>query len=111
MTVRKSFDNQAAYRSDYSTTDQIFFILKSLLNKFINVQKGKLYGCFIDFCKAFDSVWHKGLMYKRLSQYGVVGNCYGLIGSMYCNAKSCVKLLNGITQTLIWRGILNREIH
>ncbi len=33
-TDKKLLNNQAAYRSDYSTTDQIF-ILKSLLNKYI----------------------------------------------------------------------------
>ncbi len=55
----------------------------------------------MDFRKAFDSVWHKGLMYKRLSQYGKGVNFYGLISSMYCNVKSCVKLPNVITQTLI----------
>ncbi len=90
-TDRKLLDNQAAYRSNYSTTDQIF-ILKSLLNKFINVKKG---------------VWHKGLMYKHLSRYGVGGKFYGLISSMYLKiAKSCVKLPNGITQTFdLKRGI------
>ena len=65
---RKLHDNQAAYRADYSTTAQIF-IFKSLLNKYINVKKGKLYGCFVDFRKAFDSVWHSGLLFKMLSQY------------------------------------------
>ncbi len=57
-TDRKLLDNQSAYRSDYSTTDQIC-ILKSLLNKYINVKKCKLYGCFVDFCKAFDSVFFR----------------------------------------------------
>ncbi len=60
----------------------------------------------MDFRKAFDSIWHKGLMYKLLSQYGVGGNFYGLISRVYCNAKSCVKLPNGITQTFdLKRGI------
>ncbi len=54
-TDRKLLDNQAAHRSDYSTTDQIF-ILKSLLNTYFNVKKSKLYRCFMDFRKAFDSV-------------------------------------------------------
>ncbi len=71
-TDRKLLDNQAVYRSDYSTTDNIF-ILESLLNKYSNVKKGKLYGCFMDFHKAFHSVWHKGLMCKLLLQYGVGG--------------------------------------
>ena len=28
---------------------------------------------FLDICKAFDKVWHKGFMYK-LRQYGFTGN-------------------------------------
>ena len=102
---RKLHDNQAAYRTDFSTTDQIF-ILKSLLNRYINIKKGRLYGCFVDFRKAFDSVWHKGLMYKLLSQYNIGGKLYGLIRSMYSNARSCVKLPDGVTQTFkLERGI------
>ena len=62
--------------------DQIF-ILKSLLNKYTNVRNGKLYGCFVDFRKAFDSVWHKGLFYKLISQYNVGGELYGFVKSMY----------------------------
>ncbi len=41
-SYRKLHDNQATYMADYSTTDQIF-ILKSLLNKYINIKKGRLY--------------------------------------------------------------------
>ncbi len=35
---KKLLDNQSAYRTDFSTTDQIF-ILKSLLNKYINIKR------------------------------------------------------------------------
>ena len=89
-------DTQAAYRRDYSTTDQIF-IVNSLLNKYVRCKKKKLYACFVDFRKAFDNVWHTGLLYKLLQQYNVGGKFYGIIKSMYSNAKTCVKLHNGIT--------------
>ena len=89
-------DTQAAYRHDYSTTDQIF-ILNSVLNKYVKQGKKKIYACFVDFRKAFDNVWHTGLLYKLLQNYNIGGKFYGIIKSMYSNAKTCVKLQNGIT--------------
>lgn len=90
-------DTQAAYRPDYSTTDQIF-ILNSLINKYVKFGKKKLYVCFVDFKKAFDNIWHTGLLFKLLKQFKIGGKFYGIIKSMYRNAKTCVKLKNGITE-------------
>ena len=43
--------------------------LKTVVNKYVSDKKGKeLYTCFIDFKKAFDSVWHKGLFYELESK-------------------------------------------
>ena len=89
-------DTQAAYRHDFSTTDQIF-ILNSLLNKYVRFGKKKLYVCFVDFKKAFDSIWHTGLLFKLLKNFNIGGKFYGIIKSMYNNSESCVKLKNGIT--------------
>jgi hypothetical protein len=46
--------------------------------------------CFADFKKAFDSIWHEGLLYK-LMESGVGGKTYG-IKSMYTNNKCAVKI-------------------
>ena len=42
----------------------------------------KIYACFVDFKKAFDSIWHVGLLYKLL-QINVGGCFYNLIKSLY----------------------------
>ena len=51
-------ENQAGFRAGYSTTDHIF-VLHSLI-ELLKTKKMKLYCSFIDFSKAFDSVWRIG---------------------------------------------------
>ena len=55
--------------------------------------------CFIDFKKAFDSIWHKGLYYKIL-QSGVGGKVYDIIKSIYlkCGIKLGKKRTDFFTQ-------------
>jgi hypothetical protein len=38
------------------------FVLKSLINKYIHKNKKKIYACFVDLRKAFDSVWRETLL-------------------------------------------------
>ena len=46
------------------TTDHLF-TLKTRINKHVHDTNGKqVYACFIDFKKAYDSIWHNGLFYK-----------------------------------------------
>ena len=52
----------------------------------------------MDFRKAFDNIWHTGLLFKLLSQFNIGGKFYSIIKSMYTNAKSCVKLKQGVTE-------------
>ena len=57
--------SQIGFLENYRTTDHIFS-LKTLLNKYTRgVRNGKVYSSFIDFKKAYDSVWHEG-MYAKL---------------------------------------------
>ena len=46
------------------TTDHLL-TLKTLINKHVRDTNGKqVFACFIDFKKAYDSIWHNGLFYK-----------------------------------------------
>ena len=48
---------------------------------------------FLDICKAFDKVWHAGLLHK-LRQNGISGNLFNVISSFLENRKQSV-VLNG----------------
>ncbi len=85
---------QAGFRKDHRTTDHIF-----VLHKTMNFYKDKgknLYLAFIDFHKAFDKLWRHGLLLK-LCEYGIGGNMYSLIKSMYHDNISKVRVNNKCT--------------
>ena len=92
-------DNQFGFKKNHRTTDNIF-ILKSLITKYVKSKLKKsgnyLFSCFIDFSKAFDSVWREGLFYKLLL-LGIGGNFYNSVKSIYKNTKYSVKLKQGTT--------------
>ena len=51
--------------------------------------KRKLYCVFIDFSKAFDTVWRCGLWIKLIKS-NIGGKCFKIIYNMYQNIKSCI---------------------
>ena len=57
-----------------------------------NANKGKLFCCFVDFQKAFDSIWHDGLLHKLLYN-NIGGQFYHLISDMYSKTKCAVKMV------------------
>jgi hypothetical protein len=81
---------QFGFRKGYSTTDTIFIM--HVLISYFSFGK-KLYCTFIDFRKAFDTVWRIGL-WKKLQNYGIKGKCFRIIYNMYDNIKSCIMYNN-----------------
>ncbi len=83
--------NQIGFQQKCRTTDHIF-TLKTLINKHVqDKSKQKVHAAFIDFAKAFDTVWHQGLFHK-LQTKGINGNFLQLIQSIYDNTECAVKL-------------------
>ena len=72
------------------TSDHIF-VLKTLIDKYTQKGSKRLYSCFVDFRKAFDTVRHEELLYK-LRLYGVSDLFYNVIKSMYLNTYLSVKV-------------------
>ncbi len=82
---------QAGFRQGYSTIDHLF-VMKNVIDMFI-AKKKKLYCCFVDYSKAFDTVWRKALWHKLIS-YGIEGKIMNVMKNMYKQVKSCV-FMNG----------------
>ena len=87
--------NQIGFKSNHRTSDHLL-TLKSVVKKYVTIGKNKLFCCFIDFRKAFDSVWHRGLFHKVAST-GFVGKSLDLIKNIYKNTRCAVKVGNRIT--------------
>ena len=89
--------SQIGFRRKFKASDHIF-VLNTLLNSYF--ANGKpVYSCFVDFSKAYDSVWRDGLLYKlilRKLSYRFIS----LISAMYHGLTSVVKLSNGIAPFL-----------
>ena len=78
------------------TSDHIL-TLKTLVNKYVTDTRGKkLYTCFIDLRKAFDSIWHDGL-FRKLENLGVNGNFLEIIKNIFKKTTCAVKLNGKIT--------------
>ena len=82
-------DAQFGFIPGYGTQDAIF-ALYSVIAK--TLRKGKrLYCCFVDYVKAFDSASHY-MLWQKLLKCDISGNLLILIKYMYSKLKSCVKL-------------------
>ena len=86
---------QFGLRPNARTTDSLF-ILQQLLHKYTK-QHEKLYVGFIDYEKAFDSVWQSGMIHK-LQKEGIKGKFLKVIKSMYSSIRSC-EMVNQNTMT------------
>ena len=84
--------SQIGFLHNHRTADHIL-TLKSLIDKYINQTTSCLpysltliYACFVDFRKAFDSVWHDGMLLKLLRNK-IGGKFYNLIRNLYSNSQ------------------------
>jgi hypothetical protein len=62
---------QADFRKDFRTTDNLY-ILRALIEQSIHKRK-KVYCCFVDFRKAFDTMPHDRL-WQVLAEMGIMGH-------------------------------------
>ena len=86
----KISEAQFGFREGYSTVDNAF-ILNSIIERYLAKKKGKIYVCFVDFKRAFDSV-NREKLWAVLKTNGLKGNLMKVIKSMYKGVKTCVRV-------------------
>ena len=91
--------NQIGFCKKYRTADHIF-VLKTILDSFFKSNE-RLNVCFVDFKKAYDSIWRIGLFYKLIN-CEISKTFITVLQSIYKNVRSCVK-----TNKDFWRVSLN----
>ena len=96
--------SQIGFLKENRTSDHTF-TLRTLIDKYVHKHNSKIYACFVDFRKAFDSVWHEGLFYRLLS-YGINGKMFQLIKNLNSKSTSKVKIDNYKTSAFSYlRGV------
>ena len=90
--------HQSGFRSNNSCVNHLLFIIHNLYKSFNAYPTLETCGALLDMCKAFDKVWHQGLIFK-LKSVGISDSLVNLIESFLSNRFQSV-LLNG--QTSKW---------
>ena len=85
--------NQSGFRPGDSTTNQLLYLVNEIHLAFEDPKSLELRAVFLDISKAFDKVWHQGLIVK-LKQNGISGNLLTLFENYLHNRKQRV-VLNG----------------
>jgi exonuclease III len=88
-------ESQIAFKKKSRTSDHMF-ILRTLIDKVVKNDKKKIYACFVDFQKAFDSIPHWAMLHK-LEANGINGNFLKTIQDMYTKTSLCVKTQQKLT--------------
>ena len=85
--------NQSGFRPGDSTTNQLLYLVDEIHQAFDSTESLEVRAVFLDVSKAFDKVWHAGLIFK-LEQNGVSGSLLKLFQNYLSDRKQRV-VLNG----------------
>ena len=94
--------NQSGFRPSDSCINQLLAIAHEILEDFHCNPSLEIRSVFLDISKAFDKVWHEGLLYK-LKSMGISRELYNLLES-YLSGRFQRVLLNG--QSSSWKPVL-----
>ena len=83
--------NQSGFRPGDSTTNRLLYLVNEIHEAFENSKSLEICAVFLDISKAFDKVWHEGLIFK-LKQNGISGSLLTLFENYLCNRKQHVVL-------------------
>ena len=94
--------NQSGFRPSDTCINQLLAITHEIFEAFDCNPFLEVRSVYSDISKAFDKVWHKGLLYK-LKSMGISGDLFNLLEN-YLSGRLQRVVLNG--QTSSWRPVL-----
>ena len=71
-------NNQSGFRPGDSVTNQLIYLVHEIFKSFDCNENLEVRSVYLDISKAFDQVWHEGLIFK-LKHNGVTGNLLKLL--------------------------------
>ena len=72
-------------------------IIHNLINKYCHKNNRKIYSCFIDLSKAFDTI-PRNILLSKLRDVGITGKVFNIIKNIYSSDQACVKVDGKISQ-------------
>ena len=90
--------NQLGFCKGAQTADHIL-TLSTCIEKYVKVEKKRVFSCFVDYAKAFDTVCREALLYK-LWKLGVQGRFFDCMEHMYTHSSAKIKLLNKLSEKI-----------
>ena len=82
------------------TSDHLL-VFRHLIDKYVKIGKEKLFVCYFDLKKAFDSVNRTQMFYKFLTEYGIGGKFLKIIKNIYQDNNIFIKLSGGLTKPFL----------
>ena len=87
-------DEQGSGKANSRTADHLL-IVKFLVDKYVNGQGKKIFACFVDLQKAYDTVPRLKLFHSLLKNYAIGGKFLRILQQIYTNNMVSVKLTYG----------------
>ena len=89
---------QFGFREGIGCIEASFTILETINHM---LERGsKVFSCFLDFRKAFDTVWIDGLLYKLFNDLGIKGRMWLAIKDLYTDVKAQCCILESFLENL-----------
>ena len=97
-TMCPDYPNQLGFRSGAQCSDHIL-TLNTIIEKYVRLGKKRLFVCFVDYRKAFDTVCRDALLFK-LKEIGIAGNFFQCINYMYNHSSTRIKLIRKLSAAI-----------
>ena len=72
-------------------TSDAHITLSTLIQSYCHKNDKKIFACFVDFKKAFDTI-PRDLLFTKLLGHGITGKFFNILKTFYTNDNCCVKL-------------------